>query len=401
MSIGKTVGTVANLFVQKKYPVSLIHFVTNRCNARCSFCFIDFGHAETQKKSNEMTLDEIRLLTRTLGPSLQHVNLTGGEPFLRLDLIDIVRAYFDNADLGSILINTNGAFPKQVEALTTTILKEYPGKKIFFIFSIDAFPDDHDRIRKVKGLFNKVIESYHIVKSLGPNAVPSINMTVSGENYRVVNDLYDALRRDYGVDNMSPVIVRDEGVYRIPTEEKAAILDAYRRLTEKLLEDVREGRINGFDSGTIRGRMVNAKNQIQYRMIADIYMNPAFQSQCPAGSIFGVIGTDATVHACEILSKPLGNLRDYGMDFLKLWHDAKATEVKEWIRETQCHCHWECAWTYNILSNVRYQPQLLKHALLAPRPKHDDGAPHHGGYSDDSEQPAPLHVHRGVPRSGA
>ena len=35
-----------NMQVSRKYPVSLVHFVTNRCNARCSFCFIDFDNPE-------------------------------------------------------------------------------------------------------------------------------------------------------------------------------------------------------------------------------------------------------------------------------------------------------------------------------------------------------------------
>ena len=371
MGLGKSIITVTNLFVQKKYPVSLIHFITNRCNARCAFCFIDFDDADTQKKSNEMTIEEIRLLTRNLGPSLQHVNLTGGETFLRLDLVDIVRAYFDHADIGSIVINTHGGFPKRVEELTRTIVQEYPDKQLFYIISIDSFPEEHNRIRKVPDLFNKAMESYRIVKSMAPHAVASINLTVSEQNYTVVNALYDTLRDEYGVDSMAPVIVRDEGVYSIPYEHKKGILAAYRQLVDKLLSDVKSGRIGGFDARTFRGRMVNAKNQIQYRKIGDIYLKPEFQSQCPAGSIFGVIGTDATVHPCEILNKPLGNLRHYNFDFMKLWQDAKATEVKDWIRDTKCHCHWECAWTYNILSNPQYQPELITHALLAPRVKHD------------------------------
>ena len=52
---------VSNTYVLKKYPISLVHFLTNRCNARCSFCFIDFDNPETFK--NELTLDEIEKLT--------------------------------------------------------------------------------------------------------------------------------------------------------------------------------------------------------------------------------------------------------------------------------------------------------------------------------------------------
>ena len=46
-----------NVYFKKAEPVSIVHFLTNRCNARCSFCFIDFDNPETFK--NELTLKEI------------------------------------------------------------------------------------------------------------------------------------------------------------------------------------------------------------------------------------------------------------------------------------------------------------------------------------------------------
>lgn len=88
-------------------------------------------------------------------------------------------------------------------------------------------------------------------------------------------------------------------------------------------------------------------------------MEPKFESYCPAGSIFGVIMSDGTVFPCEVLDKPLGNLKDYDYDFLKLWFDSEAINTKKWIKDTKCNCHWECAWTYNILSNVKYVPSLI------------------------------------------
>ena len=88
-------------------------------------------------------------------------------------------------------------------------------------------------------------------------------------------------------------------------------------------------------------------------------MEPKFESYCPAGSIFGVIMSDGTVFPCEVLDKPLGNLKDYDYNFMKLWFDSKAINTKKWIKDTKCNCHWECAWTYNILSNVKYVPSLI------------------------------------------
>ena len=48
---------VNNIYFKKKTPVSQIHYITNRCNARCSFCFIDFDNPKTIK--GELTLEEI------------------------------------------------------------------------------------------------------------------------------------------------------------------------------------------------------------------------------------------------------------------------------------------------------------------------------------------------------
>jgi MoaA/NifB/PqqE/SkfB family radical SAM enzyme len=67
---------VKNILLDRKEPISLVHFVTNRCNARCSFCIIDFDDPKTF--SHELTLDEIDALTKNLGNSLLNVNLTGG-----------------------------------------------------------------------------------------------------------------------------------------------------------------------------------------------------------------------------------------------------------------------------------------------------------------------------------
>ena len=96
-------NVLQNVYVSKKEPVSLVHFITNRCNARCSFCFIDFDDPNTFK--GELTLEEIDKLTKTLGSSLLNVNFTGGEPLLQLDKKLIV--YLKSKE-AQIAIETNG-----------------------------------------------------------------------------------------------------------------------------------------------------------------------------------------------------------------------------------------------------------------------------------------------------
>jgi len=51
------------------------------------------------------------------------------------------------------------------------------------------------------------------------------------------------------------------------------------------------------------------------------------------------------------------------MDFMKIWRNQKTLETKNFIKKTNCHCTYECALTYNILGNWRYQPKLIKAAF--------------------------------------
>ena len=103
-----------NIYLTRAHPVSFVHFVTNRCNARCDFCFIDFDDPAT--RVGELTLDEIDRLSRTLGPNLKNVNLTGGEPFARKDMTEIARLYLRNTNVESLFITTNGSLPDRIQS---------------------------------------------------------------------------------------------------------------------------------------------------------------------------------------------------------------------------------------------------------------------------------------------
>ena len=61
---------------------------------------------------NELSLDERKSL-QNLGKSLVNVNLTGGEPFARKDIIEVAKCYCRNTTIQSIYITTNGSLPDQ------------------------------------------------------------------------------------------------------------------------------------------------------------------------------------------------------------------------------------------------------------------------------------------------
>ena len=136
---------VKNILIDRKEPISLVHFVTNRCNARCSFCFIDFEDPKTF--SHELTLNEIDNLTKNLGGSLLNVNLTGGEPFARKDLIEIAKKYLINTTIQSIYVTTNASLPERVKIFAEEITKFDDKVELTFQISIDDMPEKHNKVR--------------------------------------------------------------------------------------------------------------------------------------------------------------------------------------------------------------------------------------------------------------
>ena len=76
--------------------------VSYRCNSRCLTCNV------WKKRVDDLTLDEYKALFAGLGSSLYWATFSGGEPFLRPDLIDIVIACYDRCRPAIINIPTNG-----------------------------------------------------------------------------------------------------------------------------------------------------------------------------------------------------------------------------------------------------------------------------------------------------
>lgn len=80
--------------------------VTYRCNARCSMCN---RYKAPSKPEEEISIETIKKL-----PKMYFTNITGGEPFIRTDLKDIVRELYKKSD--RIVISTNGF--SQIVSLT-------------------------------------------------------------------------------------------------------------------------------------------------------------------------------------------------------------------------------------------------------------------------------------------
>ena len=96
---------------KNQLPSVLIFFATSRCNLSCSHCFY---HDSLNKKFNELSLDEIDSFTKTMDPLL-HLVLTGGEPYLRHDLDQIARIFYENTKVPILTIPSNGWYFEKMD----------------------------------------------------------------------------------------------------------------------------------------------------------------------------------------------------------------------------------------------------------------------------------------------
>ena len=194
-----------------------------------------------------------------MGGSLLNVNLTGGEPFARKDLIEIAKKYLINTTIQSIYVTTNASLPERVKIFAEEITKFDDKVELTFQISIDDMPEKHNKVRKLKNLFNNCIETYRLLKKMGDNINPVISITVTHENCDNIKEIFKYLHKDCGIDAIKCTLVRDEGVYKTPIDKKKKILQAYEWLTNEIKEKMQSKEIVNYNSNSIQGRLHQKK----------------------------------------------------------------------------------------------------------------------------------------------
>lgn len=153
--------------------------VTYRCNARCTMCS---RYKAPSRPEEELSLETIRKL-----PRMYFANITGGEPFIRHDLSDIVRELYKKSD--RIVISTNGFFADRIISLA----EEFP--EVGIRISIEGLQQTNDEIRGLDDGYNR---GYATLKKLVEMNHPDVGfgMTIQDKNapdliplYKVADEL--------------------------------------------------------------------------------------------------------------------------------------------------------------------------------------------------------------------
>ncbi len=339
---GRYARSFLRIFMKGIFPPERVTlFLTERCNLKCMHCFLE---KEDGHLAPELDLNEYELIAHSM-KGVNHLVLTGGEPFLRDDIVDIVRVLACYARPLTITILTNGYSTASVVEKVNRVLSFYQ-QPLWIKISMDGLRDTHDRIRRKDGAFERARATFVELKKLKRrhrNLSLGIITTYTHGNMDCIPLFYDDVVAVLGPDQYSLVLERSKGACEL--NEKIDV-DAYARLLKKISYCSFSG-AHGF----LEKLRVAYKIRIADK-VRDIYSKNEYPMDCWAGTVDAVINSGGDVLCCEQLKGKMGNLREVGYDLRKLWYSMQAKRVRQQVRGV-CFCTNECNMPFNLVFSVK------------------------------------------------
>ncbi len=343
--------------LSKAQPVQLTFFVTRRCNARCPFCFYIDNSSNTGASEAELSLHEIKKISSSLG-KLLWLAFSGGEPYLRKDLVEISKVFYEQNKPVIMLFPTNGLMPELIQYKTEQILKYCKKSVVTVKLSLDGLHDDHDTLRATPGCFDKTMKTYQLLGGLleqYENFELGINTVFCSENQNKMDEIIDFVKNMTNVKTHTISMVRGN---LADARYKTVDYEKYHHAINRL-----ENNLKNRTSSLYRfrgARLKAAQDILQRRLIHQTLLDQQRLIPCYAGKLNLVLTETGDVYPCEILSTSFGNVKDYGYNMREIVHSEKARSVLDSIYNKHCYCTHECYFITNILFNPRLYPTLAK-----------------------------------------
>ena len=167
----------------QKRPVSVNLEVTKRCNAKCDFC-------DYWKTKKENVIEDYGPVVKKIDPMM--ITITGGEPLLRTDLVNIIKGLKRAMPVSYIAMITNCSL------LTYEKAKELYNAGLRQIsISVDYVDQRHDTSRGIPGLWKHITELAPRLPEIGFDAI-NMNWIIMEENFDQIKDVAE-LARQWGI----------------------------------------------------------------------------------------------------------------------------------------------------------------------------------------------------------
>ncbi len=323
----------------KLYPFSVVISISFRCNSKCRTCDI------WRKPNDDMSVEEWDKVFANLGRGVEYLTFTGGEPFMRKDLDEMVISGYRHCRPSYITIPTNGLLTKRILATTDRICRECPDTDIGINLSLDGIGEEHDDIRGVPGNWVRDMETWKGLKALKEkhsNLLISVHTVISQFNHERFLEIYEGLQF-LEPDSYITEIAEERVELDTIGWEITPRPEDYAPLADFLSEQASKAPAKGFARFTQGFRA-------QYYQIAKRTLFEQTQViDCYAGWASAQIGPNGDVWTCCIRAEPVGNLRQTNYDLAPIWFSPEMQTMRKSIYDKECACPMANATYTNML----------------------------------------------------
>ncbi|MBQ9849847.1 MAG: radical SAM protein [Clostridia bacterium] len=308
--------------------------VTYRCNAKCTMCN---RYKVPSKPEEEITVDTIRKL-----PEMYFTNITGGEPFIREDLKDIVRELYKKSD--RIVISTNGFFTERI----VDLCKEFP--QIGIRISIEGLEQNNNEIRGLEDGFNRGYTTLRTLVDMGMKDV-GFGMTVQDKNAGdlvALYDISDELGMEFATASLhnSFYFVESNNIIH----DRLMVAENFEKLINRLLDSNSPKKwFRAYFNHGLINYIFSQKRLLQCDMSFDTFFIDPF------GDVMPCNGTKE--------KEVMGNLNEQSWD--ELWNSEKAESVRKKVRSCDRNC-WMIGSVSPAMHKYIWVPAMwvIKHKFL-------------------------------------
>ena len=339
---------------QKFSPMTLTYSVTAACQSRCKTCQIgEMFCKDPARAQKDLKLVEIEKIFASMNP-VYFFNMSGGEPFMRQDLPDIVRLACKYLKPRVIHTPTNAILSERIIEYTEKILRviqEYDSTVPFTIKpSIDGVGEKHDEIRGVKGNFKCLINTIEGLKKLEEkydNFHLELGTVISNFNINDLDEIEDFVH-SLGVESYRNEVAECRTEFFNLSDPITPPAEVYQRLIKDFARKVEEN----IGKKRSLAKTTEAMRVVYYDIAGKILREKRQVIPCYAGVSNVHINYDGGVWPCCVLGydREMGNLREYDYDFQKLWYSDNAKEIRAFIKSKKCACP---------LANQAYSNELM------------------------------------------
>ena len=324
-------------------PNYAIVYVDGRCNMHCDFCChaaMDARNSGTVSPSNWGHVFK-------RAKSLLHLTITGGEPFLRKDLVEIISNIIDNSGVPRVSIKSNGFYIKRIEEYIPILIKKYPNTEFTLSISLDGPKNIHDKVRNFNGAYDKVLETINIMKKyrINKNFFLRLASVLTSETKDFLENFLDETDK-WPIDFHEVILVRD-----IEDSEQLKLKEIYKKLSEAQQKKSSYNWKKSFN-GKIFDKL--------YKETIKRLENNKNHSPCVAGSRFVEIFPDGVVRGCEVEKlwdiSTLGKVEN-NLDIVDILNNKKSKEFSKFAKN--CSCTFECANAISTVYDTRNWPSLI------------------------------------------